>query len=362
MSTHAPIMPLQGLRVVEFESIGPGPMCGRMLMGLGAHVTVIQRPTRPGVTAALPNTVPAELDLNHGKQVVEINLKTPEGVAAALERVAQADALIEGLRPGAMEKLGLGPRECHARAPRLVYGRMTGWGQTGPLAHAAGHDLNYAALTGLLHVTQRGAGADLQAPIAAPTFMGDAAGALGLAFGIAAGVLHARSTGQGCVIDAAMTDITHMLGALVHLTHAAGAIGQRVDAPLAHSVFHGSPFYDAYCCADGRWVTIGALEPPFYALLLDKLGLHDVDPAQQMSPKTWAPLKQRLTTLFASEPMAHWCALLEGSDVCFAPVLTLEEAAAHAHNAARGNLRAHALSDGRTAVQAAAAPRFFATE
>jgi alpha-methylacyl-CoA racemase len=360
MTAQIQIMPLQGLKVVEFESIGPGPMCGRMLMGLGAQVTVIQRPTRPGVSAALPNSVPPELDLNHGKTVVELNLKTPDGVARALDLVAQADALIEGLRPGAMEKLGLGPAECHARAPKLVFGRMTGWGQTGPLAHAAGHDLNYAALTGLLHVTQRGSGADLQAPIAAPTFMGDAAGALGLAFGIASGVLHARSTGQGCVIDAAMTDITSMLGALIHLTHAAGAIAQKTDAPLAHSVFHGSPFYDAYRCEDGRWITIGALEPQFYALLLSKLGLSDVDPAQQMNPRLWPELKSRLTTLFAGRPMAHWQALLEGTDVCFAPVLTLEEAAAHVHNATRGSLRAVALRNGKSAVQASPAPRFFA--
>ena len=232
---------------------------------------------------------------------------------------------------------------------------MTGWGQTGPLAHAAGHDLNYIALTGLLGFVQRTAS---QAPSLPPTMLGDATGALGLAFGIAAAALHARATGHGCVIDAAMVDITAMLGALVHITTASGALGRNPAAPLEHSVFHGSPFYDTYACQDGRFVSICALEPPFYALLLQKLGFTDVDATQQFNARLWPDLKTRMLQTFDAKPMAHWVAELEGSDVCFAPVLTLAEAAAHPHMAARGVYAQHSL-EGRPYTQAQAAPRFF---
>ena len=283
--------------------------------------------------------------LRRGKTVVLLDLKQAAAMAEAMALVAAADALIEGNRPGVMERLGLGPADCAARNPRLVYGRMTGWGQSGPLAQAAGHDLNYVALTGLLSLSaHRG-----ERPIVPPTVVGDAAGALGLAFGIACALLDARTSGQGRVVDGAIVDVLAMLGSIAQSVRASG----ELDGPEP-SPFHDSPFYDVYACADGGFITLGALEPQFYALLLDKLGLADVDPAAQYDKAAWPPLKARFTALFASQPRAHWCALLEGSDVCFAPVLSIEEAAGHPHNVARRIYGASANG----AVQAAAAPRF----
>ncbi|VTU33038.1 Formyl-coenzyme A transferase [Variovorax sp. PBL-H6] len=314
--------PLQGIRVVEFEGIGPGPVAGRMLAALGAEVTVIARPQAGAVQGLGSST---DNLLRAHKQVLTLDLKTPEGVAQALDLVAMADALIEGNRPGVMERLGLGPSVCAARNPRLVYGRMTGWGQEGPLAQAAGHDLNYVALTGLLSLSaQPGA-----TPMVPPT-LGDASGALSLAFGMVCALLSARTTGQGCVVDAAILDAVAMLGMLVHWLHANNSIGSTQP-----SVFHDSPFYDVYACKGGGFVTVGALEPQFYALLLDKLGLTDVDPREQMQREKWPALKQRFVECFRTRTRDEWCALLEGTDVCFAPVLTIPEAAVHPHNVAR---------------------------
>jgi alpha-methylacyl-CoA racemase len=336
--------PLRGVRVVEFEGIGPGPLAGRMLADLGAEVTAIVRPGASVVTERLGGA--GDNPLRRGKRVEAVDLRTAAGLARAMELVAAADALIEGNRPGVMERLGLGPEHCAARNPRLVYGRMTGWGQTGPLAHAAGHDLNYVALTGLLSLAARGHG---QAPVVPPTVVGDAAGALGLAFGIACALLDARSSGRGRVVDAAIVDIVAMLGTLVQWIRSNGQIDGTEPSP-----FHDSPFYDTYACADGGFITIGALEPQFYALLLARLGLSDVDPASQYDKAAWPALKERLAALFASRPRAHWCELLEGTDVCFAPVLTLAEAAAHPHNRARG---IHVQAGGN-ATDVAPAPRF----
>ncbi len=353
MNQSGTILPLRGIRVVEFEGIGPGPLCGAMLAGLGADVTLVSRPVPPDARRVLRGTpMPPDMELEHGKRAVRLDLKTPDGVAAALDLVSEADALIEGLRPGAMERLGLGPKDCHRRNPRLVYGRMTGWGQTGPLAHSAGHDLNYIALTGLLASASRGDAL----PMVPPTVLGDAAGALGLAFGIASAILHARATGQGCVVDAAITDIAAMLGGLLQVASAAGTIGG--DAP---SPFHDSPFYDVYACADGRAITLGALEPPFYRELLQRLGLDDVDPAAQYDRAQWPALKARIAAVIAAQPMRHWQERLEGTDVCFAPVLTLGEAAKHPHNAARGTYRIHVEGD-RELPRAAPAPRFTAPQ
>ena len=244
-----------------------------------------------------------------------------------------------------MERLGLGPADCARRNPRLVYGRATGWGQDGPLAQAAGHDLNYVALSGALSLTQRPGAA----PIAPPTVLGDAGGALGLAFGVMSGVFAAGRTGKGCVIDAAMVDVVASLSGIALWARSVG----MVDAKRP-SIFHDLPFYDAYLCADGRYVTIGALEPQFYALLLEKLGLADVDPKAQYDMDEWPALKARFSELFLSRSSADWRALLEGSDVCFAPVLSFAEASAHPHNVARGVFRRSA--DGR--LDAAEAPRF----
>lgn len=336
-------LPLAGIRVIEFEGIGPGPLAGRMLADMGAEVTVIARPQKGAVAERLGGA--PDNPLRCGKTMVLLDLKQPAAVADAMALIANAHALIEGNRPGVMERLGLGPSDCARHNPKLVYGRMTGWGQGGPLAQAAGHDLNYVALTGLLSLSaHRG-----QPPIVPPTVVGDASGALGLAFGIACALLDAQTTGQGRVVDAAIVDVLAMLGGIMQWVRSSGQIDGAQPSP-----FHDSPFYDVYACADGGFITLGALEPQFYALLLDKLGLSDVDPAAQYDTTAWPHLKARFAALFADQPRAHWCALLEGSDVCFAPVLSIAEAAVHSHNVARSIYRVNA--DG--AVQAAGAPRF----
>ncbi|MEO7939145.1 MAG: CaiB/BaiF CoA-transferase family protein [Burkholderiaceae bacterium] len=336
--------PLRGVRVVEFEGLGPGPLAGRMLADMGADVTVLVR-IQAGSVAQQFSGGAVDNPLRRGKQVLVVDLKSADGLARTLELVATADALIEGNRPGVMERLGLGPAHCAARNPRLVYGRMTGWGQQGPLAQAAGHDLNYVALTGLLSLASRAG----EPPILPPTLVGDASGALGLAFGITCALIDARTSGRGRVVDAAIVDIVAMLGTLVQWIRASGQIDGEQPSP-----FHDSPFYDSYRCADGGFITIGALEPQFYALLVGKLGVSDVAPAAQYDRAAWPALKARFTALFASRPREHWCTLLEGSDVCFAPVLSLAEAARHPHNVARGIF----TPGSQGAIDVAAAPRF----
>ena len=320
--------PLKGVSVVEFEGIGPGPLAGLLLMQLGAEVTVVARPG-PG---QLPKDMTSREDglLSRGKRRMVLNLKQEDDRARALEIVAASDGLIEGNRPGVMERLGLGPDVCGQLNPRLVYGRMTGWGQDGPLAQAAGHDMNYVALTGLMSLTERPG----HPPMLPPTVLGDAAGALGFALGMVSGLLAARDSGQGCVVDGAIVDVLAMLSPLVQIISASGGFDLGVP-----SVFHDSPFYDRYICADGRYITVGAIEPQFYALLLQRLGLTDVVLSDQMNRSTWPALKARMTALFASHPSAHWTQILERTDACYAPVLNLTEAAAHPHNVARGLYR-----------------------
>lgn len=336
-------LPLRGVRIVEFEGIGPGPLAGRMLADMGAEVTVLARPQPGAVTEKLGGS--GENPMRRGKTVIPLDLKRADGRERALDLVACAEGLIEGNRPGVMERLGLGPSDCALVNPRIVYGRMTGWGQQGPLAHAAGHDLNYVALTGLLSLsTHRG-----HPPMVPPTVLGDAGGALGLAFGMVCAILEARSSGQGRVVDAAIVDIVAMLGGIAQWIRANG----QIDSPQA-SPFHDSPFYDVFRCADGGYISIGALEPQFYALLMDKLGLNDVNLEDQFSTSRWPELKGRMAMIFASQPRTHWQAMFEGSDVCFAPVLSLEEASKHPHNVARGTYDV----DRYGAINVAAAPRF----
>jgi alpha-methylacyl-CoA racemase len=339
--------PLAGLKVIEFEGIGPGPLAGRMLADLGADIVAVVRPDKAPLGD--PDRPLSEAPLRRGKRIVPLNLKRPEAVAEALTLIETADALIEGNRPGVMERLGLGPADCAKRNPRLVYGRMTGWGQDGPLSNVAGHDLNYLALSGILSL----AGCDGQKPMAPPTVLGDGGGALGLAFGVMAAVFAASRTGKGCVIDCSIADIAATLGGIALSARASGMLDTPIPSP-----FHDSPFYDVYACADGHYVTVGALEPQFYALMLDRLGLVDVDPKAQYERTAWPALKARLRALFLSQPSAHWRTLLEGSDACFAPVLSLAEAAAHPHMKARGvySLR----TDGE--LEASAAPRFLPLE
>jgi alpha-methylacyl-CoA racemase len=335
--------PLSGIHVVEFEGLGPGPLAGRMLADMGAEVTVIVKPNPGAVTERL--SAKSGNPMRLGKRVVRLDLKHPADLAEAIALVARSDALIEGNRPGVMERLGLGPAECSASNAKLVYGRMTGWGQSGPLARAAGHDLNYVALTGLLSLSAR----EGQRPIVPPTVVGDAAGALGLAFGMVCALLEARSSGKGRVVDGAIVDVVAMLGSIVQMVRESGQIDSTEASP-----FHDSPFYDVYACADGGFITLAALEPQFYALLIAKLGLEGVDPAAQYDKRSWPALKQRLTALFESQPRSHWQALLEGSDVCFAPVLGIGEAALHPHNVARGIYRCRT----DRAIEVLSAPRF----
>jgi len=337
--------PLDGFTVVEFEGIGPGPLAGMILADMGAEVTLIARKGGNALVKKLGGDSSADI-LQRGKHRIAIDLKRPEGVALALDLIGGADALIEGNRPGVMERLGLGPEPCFARNRKLVYGRITGWGQEGPLAQAAGHDLNYLALTGLM-----GMGGGRMPPQRPPvTLAGDAAAAMGLAFGIVCAAFEARSSGQGQVVDAAVVDMAAMMGSIAHMLVASGQVGGERPSPL-----YDSPFYDLYECADGEWISIGALEPQFYGLLLEKLGLGTVDPALQYDARQWPYLKHRLTDLFKSRTRKEWCDCLEGTDVCFAPVLSPAEAAAHPHNVSRRTFRCEGVP------QAAPAPRLSRT-
>jgi len=334
--------PLQGIRIIELAGIGPGPFAGMMLADHGAEVI---RVDRPGAR------IDARDPLLRGRRVIGVDLKSAEGKALVLDLVKSADALFEGFRPGVTERLGLGPAQCHAVNPRLVYGRMTGWGQFGPYANAAGHDINYIALAGALHAYGR-AGEKPTPPI---NMVGDfGGGGMMLAFGMVSALLHAKTTGQGQVIDCAMTDGAAALMAMIWGFRANGIWKDERGVNLLDT---GAHMYDTYECADGKWISIGSLEPQFYALLLEKTGLKD-DPdfAAQMNAAQWPALKDRLTTLFKTRSRDEWCADMEMTDVCFAPVLSMAEAPQHPHNAARGTF---VEADG--VMQPAPAPRYSAT-
>ena len=328
---------LQGIRVVEFAGLGPAPFAGMMLADMGADVIVIDR--------VAADASRERLDEHRGKRHVEIDLKSAFGRDAAWALLERADVLIEGFRPGVMERLGFGPEAVATRCPKLVYGRVTGWGQHGPLAHCAGHDINYVSLAGAMSI----AGRPGEAPMVPATVIGDmGGGAMFLAFGIVCALLAARADGRGQVVDAAMVDGVAALSSLIHQRRGAGTWSD--DA--ARNFFLGSsPFYDVFECADGH-VSLGAIEPKFYAELLARLGLDDVDASRQYAFEDWPPLRARIAALLQTRPRAHWCALLEGSDACFAPVLSLVEAARHPHMAARGTF---VEVDGR--VWPAPAPR-----
>jgi len=309
--------PLTGLRVIEMAGLGPCPLTGMLLADHGADVLVIERPG-----GRIINT---GTGLDRGKRRLSLDLKSTEGLAEARRLIDGADAVIEGFRPGVMERLGLGPETFTASHPRLVYGRVTGWGQTGPLAQAAGHDINYVALTGVLSVASR-AGAPPSIPA---TLIGDmGGGAMLLAFGLMAALWAAQRSGRGQVVDAAMVDGVGLLSSLLHSLRAAG---RWRDEPAQNFFLHGSPFYDCFECADGRFVSIGALEPAFYAELLQRLDLADVDPAAQHDHRQWPALRERVAARLREKTRDAWCALLEGTNVCFAPVLTLAEAPLHPH-------------------------------
>lgn len=337
---EAPRGPLAGLRFLEFAGIGPAPFCAGLLANLGAEVIRIDR-------ADIAGQAPGRL--TRGRRSVALNLKSPAAVSACLALVERADGLLEGFRPGVMERLGLGPAAVLARNPRIVYGRMTGWGQTGPLAQAAGHDINYISLSGALHAI-----GTPERPVAPLNLVGDfGGGSMYLGFGLLAAVIHAQRTGEGQVVDCSMVEGSASLMTAMYEALADGQLGPRGGNLLDGA----APFYNPYRCADGKWISLGSIEPQFYALLLQKLGLEgEVDPARQNERSSWPALKARLEALIATRTRDEWCELLEGSDVCFAPVLDPAEVARHPHNVARGSF---VEIDGKTLP--GPAPRFSAT-
>ena len=335
--------PLQGIRIVELAGIGPGPFCAMMLADMGAEIIRVERKGAQDLRGKFNL-------LLRGRPSLGIDLKQPTGVEATLRLIEQADALIEGFRPGVMEKLGLGPEICLARNPRLVYGRMTGWGQTGPLAHAAGHDINYISLSGVLHAIGERAGK----PVPPLNLVGDfGGGGMMLAFGIVCALLEAKASGQGQVIDAAMTDGS---ATLMTIIYGLKAMGTWTNERGTNMLDGGAHFYDTYECSDGKYVSIGSIEPQFYALLFEKIGLDPSAFQEHMNKARWPELKERLTEAFKTKTRDEWCALMEGSDVCFAPVLNLDEAPRHPHNVARATF---VEIDGIT--QPTPAPRFSRT-
>jgi alpha-methylacyl-CoA racemase len=318
--------PLSGIRIVEIAGIGPGPFCAMMLADLGADVIRVDRAER----ARAPRLPGPNLDLlNRGRRSVAVDLKSPAGVEVVLRLVDRADALIEGFRPGVMERLGLGPETCLARNPRLVYGRMTGWGQEGPLAKAAGHDINYIALSGALHAIGR-----TDSPPPPPlNLVGDfGGGGLLLAYGIACALVERARSGRGQVVDAAMVDGAAALMAIIYGAHAAG---WWHDERQANMLDGGAHFYDSYETRDGKYVSIGSIEPQFYEQLLALTGLANEELPKQMDRSGWRPMKKRLAEIFRTRTRDEWCRIMEGTDVCFAPVLSLAEAPEHPHMKAR---------------------------
>lgn len=341
--------PLRGFRVIEIAGIGPGPFAAMMLADMGAEVIRVER--TQAVRGPVPDH-PARDVLLRGRRNIAVDLKNPDGVALLHDLIESADALIEGFRPGVMERLGLGPEECLARNPRLVFGRMTGWGQHGMYAQAAGHDINYIALAGALaHIGRAG-----EAPVPPLNLVGDfGGGGMLLAFGVVCALLEAQRSGSGQVVDAAMVDGAAILMTMFWAFSAAGIYDQSSRG--TNLLDTGAHFYDVYECADGEYVSIGSIEPQFYAELMRITGLEgDAQFAQQMDPAQWPALKVRLREVFATKTRAQWCELMEATDVCFAPVLRMNEAAQHPHNVERKT-----FIDVAGITQPAPAPRFSRT-
>jgi alpha-methylacyl-CoA racemase len=335
--------PLAGIKVVEMAGIGPGPFCAMMLSDMGAEVIRVDRLAHKG-SGHRANV------LNRGRRSIAVDLKNPDGVAAVQQLIDGADVVIEGFRPGVMERLGLGPDTCLARNPRLIFGRMTGWGQSGPLAPAAGHDINYISIGGAL-----GAMGYSDRPPAPPlNLIGDfGGGAMYLLAGVLAALVERGTSGQGQVIDAAMTDGT---ASLLSPFYGMMAMGMWTKERMDNRLDGGAHYYGSYACSDGKFISIGSIEPQFYALLLELCEIDDPEFAKQNDKQHWASLRGKLEALFVTQTRDHWCALLEGTDVCFAPVLDLQEAPQHPHNLAR---QSFIEIDGVT--QPAPAPRFSRT-
>ena len=340
--------PLSHLTVIELAGIGPGPFACMMLADMGAKVIRVDRiPSGKPRAGGLEDLMRNDGVIDRGRQSIAINTKDPRGVEAVLTLAQSADILIEGFRPGVAEKLGLGPKELHARNPRLVYGRMTGWGQTGPLAQAAGHDINYIALSGALHSM----GAADRPPVPPLNLVGDyGGGGMLLEVGVLAAYAQAQHSGQGQVVDTAMTD-----GAALLMTAQYGLMAKGFwhDGREKNSLDGAAHFYGTYECADGRYVCVGAIEPQFYAKLMQVCEITDPHFERQWEEREWPALRGKLAEVFRTRTRDAWCALLEGSDACFAPVMSMSEAPSHPHNLARGTF----VTAGGVA-QPAPAPRF----
>ncbi len=335
--------PLAGLRVIELAGIGPGPFCGMMLSDMGAEVI---RVDRLGGGGGRPKDV-----LARNRRSIAVDLKDPRGVEAVLKLVETADALFEGFRPGVTERLGLGPEDCMARNKKLVYGRMTGWGQEGPMAQAAGHDINYIGLAGALH----GIGRKGERPVPPLNLIGDfGGGGMLLAFGLVCALLEAKSSGEGQVVDAAMVDGAATLMAMFFSMGASGAFSDQRGTNLLDG---GAHFYDTYETKDGNHICLGSIEPQFYALLVEKAGLDPARFSKQMDTDSWGDFKVEMTEVFKTKTRDEWCEIMEGTDVCFSPVLSIFEAPEHEHNKFRNTF---VEVDG--VVQPAPSPRFSRTE
>jgi alpha-methylacyl-CoA racemase len=337
--------PLAGVKVLEFEAIGPGPFAGMLLADMGADVLLVDRPASSDLGLKRERWMDVML---RGRRSVTLDLKSKNAAATALELVSRADALIEGFRPGVMERLGLGPDACLKLNPKLVYGRMTGWGQDGPLAPRAGHDINYIALAGVLHAFGRKG----QAPVPPLNLVGDfGGGGMLLGFGIACALLHAQKTGQGQVVDAAMVEGASLLAAMFSGFLAAGSWSEERGANMLDT---GAPWYDCYATSDGKYVAIGAIEAKFFEELVQRLGLSGLPPQNERA--RWPEMREAFAKTFKQKTRDDWVKVFEGSDACFAPVLTFSEARRHPHNLARRGYVSLARLE-----QPAPAPRYSAT-
>jgi len=340
--------PLQGTKILEIAGIGPGPFAAMMLSDMGAEVVRIDR--AQSVSGEFPEQPSGDI-LNRGRRSIGVDLKNPEGIETVLRLVEQADALVEGFRPGVMERLGLGPDVCLARNPALVYGRMTGWGQEGPMAPAAGHDINYIALSGTLH----GIGREGEKPLPPLNLVGDfGGGGMLMAFGIVCALVERAQSGKGQVVDTAMVDGAAILATMMHGFKAIGMWKEERGTNLLDT---GAHFYDTFETKDGEHVSIGSIEPQFYAQLLKLTGLDSEDLPRQMDRTQWAASKEKVTAVFKTKTRAEWNEIMEGTDVCYAPVLSMSEAYEHPHNVERKT-----FVEVAGVPQPAPAPRFSRTE
>ena len=336
--------PLKGLKIIEMAGIGPGPFCGMVLADLGAKIIRVDRASAIG-------TGSKQDAANRGKKSIAVDLKSEEGVEVVLKLVETADAIFEGFRPGVMERLGLGPDVCSQRNERIVFGRMTGWGQEGPLANAAGHDINYISLTGALAAIGRPG----SPPVPPLNLIGDfGGGGMLLALGLVAALLESKESKKGQVVDAAMTDGSALLMTMIYTMQSSGVWKTSMGSNLLDG---GSHFYDTYECKDGKFISIGSIEPQFYALLCQIADLDEEVFGKQMSRDSWPEQKEEITKIFLNKSRDEWCDLMEGTDVCFAPVLDMSEAPKHPHNIERKT-----FIDLEGVTQPAPAPRFSRTE